>query len=195
MPAASDNALPAWAARAIEQLTASDRQATAVALGLDAEQLNLPPAPGSWSVGQCLEHLFNANEVYLPPMTQALEGQSPSSVDEVTPGWFGRYFIRTYIDPTTQKARAKAPGKIRPAPRVDADVLDKFLRSNVAARDLVRRASAFDVNRIRFKNPFVAGIRFTVGTGIEIIWRHQRRHLLQAERARAAAGFPLARLT
>jgi len=193
MPAASDNALPAWAARAIDELNASDRQATAVALGLDAEQLNQPPAPGSWSVGQCLEHLYIANEVYLPPMTQALQGQSPSAVEQVTPGWFGRYFIRTYIDPTTQKARAKAPGKIRPAQRVDADILARFLRSNDAARDLVRRASAFDVNRIRFKNPFVAGIRFTVGTGIEIIWRHQRRHLLQAERARAAAGFPPAR--
>jgi len=185
MPAASDNALPAWAARAIDELHASDRQATAVALGLDAEQLNQPPAPGSWSVGQCLEHLYIANEVYLPPMTQALQGQSPSAVEQVTPGWFGRYFIRTYIDPTTQKARAKAPGKIRPAQRVDADILARFLRSNDAARDLVRRASAFDVNRIRFKNPFVGGIRFTVGTGIEIIWRHQRRHLLQAERARA----------
>jgi len=185
MPAASDNALPAWAARAIDELHASDRQATAVALGLDAEQLNQPPAPGSWSVGQCLEHLYIANEVYLPPMTQALQGQYPSAVEQVTPGWFGRYFIRTYIDPTTQKARAKAPGKIRPAQRVDADILARFLRSNDAARDLVRRASAFDVNRIRFKNPFVGGIRFTVGTGIEIVWRHQRRHLLQAERARA----------
>ena len=193
MPAASDNALPAWAARAIDELHASDRQATAVALGLDAEQLNQPPAPGSWSVGQCLEHLYIANEVYLPPMTQALfpstgsgqGGPSPSRVEQITPGWFGRYFIRTYIDPTTQKARAKAPGKIRPAQRVDADILARFLRSNDAARDLVRRASAFDVNRIRFKNPFVGGIRFTVGTGIEIIWRHQRRHLLQAERARA----------
>jgi len=185
MPAASDNALPAWAARAIDELHASDRQATAVALGLDAEQLNQSPAPGSWSVGQCLEHLYIANEVYLPPMTRALQGQSPSAVEQVTPGWFGRYFIRTYIDPTTQKARAKAPGKIRPAQRVDADILARFLRSNDAARDLVRRASAFDVNRIRFKNPFVGGIRFTVGTGIEIIWRHQRRHLLQAERARA----------
>ena len=152
---------------------------------LTAPQLNWRPDATRWSVGQCLEHLYIANEVYLPPMTQALQGQSPSAVEQVTPGWFGRYFIRTYIDPTTQKARAKAPGKIRPAQRVDADILARFLRSNDAARDLVRRASAFDVNRIRFKNPFVGGIRFTVGTGIEIIWRHQRRHLLQAERARA----------
>jgi len=108
-----------------------------------------------------------------------------SPVEEITPGWFGRWFIRNYIDPETQRRPQKAPTKIAPAHRVDADIVAKFLRSNAAARDFVRRASAFDVNRIRFKNPFVAGIRFTVGTGVEIVWRHQRRHLLQAERVRA----------
>ena len=64
------------------------------------------------------------------------------------------------------------------------------MRSNDVARDLVRRASACDVNHIRFVNPFVPLLRFTVGTGLEIVWRHQRRHLLQAERIRQASGFP-----
>ena len=44
----------------------------------------------------------------------------------------------------------------------------------------------YDLNRIRFKNPFVGIIRFTVGTGLEVMSRHERRHLLQAERIRAA---------
>ena len=48
-------------------------------------------------------------------------------------------------------------------------------------RELVARASAYDVNRIRFKNPFTPLLRFTVGTGLEIVTQHQSRHLLQAE--------------
>jgi hypothetical protein len=179
--------LPPWAARAIDQLDRSDRQAADVARDLAADQLNWRASPSQWSVGQCLEHLYISNEVYLPPISRALDAatQAASPPDEITPGWFGRYFIRNYIDPATQRARAKAPGKLRPASDVAPDILDKFLRSNVVARDLVNRASVYDVNRIRFKNPFVAGIRFTVGTGVEIVWRHQRRHLLQAERVRA----------
>ena len=108
----------------------------------------------------------------------------------ITPGWFGRWFIRTQIDPSTQRRRGRAPRKITPAPRVDSSVLDEFVRSNDAVRDLVRRASAYDVNRIRFVNPFVPLVRFTVGTGLEIVWRHQRRHLLQAERVKRSPGFP-----
>ena len=181
-----------WAERAIQELDISDRQTGAVAGDLDVELLNWRPSPSQWSIGQCLEHLLITNNVYLPAIARALDGQAPAAAapEAITPGWFGRWFIRNYIDPETQRAAAKAPRKIVPAQRVDADIVTKFLRSNETARDLFRRASAFDVNRIRFKNPFVAGIRFTVGTGVEIVWRHQRRHLLQAERVRALHQFP-----
>ena len=182
--------LPAWAARMLEELDASDRQASAVARELSLEQLNWSPAPGQWSVGQCLDHLLKANQVYLPPIARALDGRPHAPVQEITPGWFGRWFIRTQIDPSTQRRRGRAPGKITPAQHVDRSVVDQFVRSNDSVRDLVRRASACDVNRIRFVNPFVPLVRFTVGTGLEVVWRHQRRHLLQAERVKRSPGFP-----
>jgi hypothetical protein len=50
--------------------------------------------------------------------------------------------------------------------------------------------SPYDVNRIRFRNPFIPVLRFTVGTGLEILSNHQRRHLLQAERVRESLEFP-----
>jgi len=77
-----------------------------------------------------------------------------------------------------------------PRTQVDAGILDAFLRSNQAARELVRRASRYDVNGIRFRNPFLPLLRFTVGTGLEITAKHEGRHLLQAEGVRNAAGFP-----
>jgi hypothetical protein len=55
---------------------------------------------------------------------------------------------------------------------------------------LIERASEYDVNRIRFVNPFIPVIRFTTGTGLQIVARHEVRHLLQAERVKEAAGFP-----
>lgn len=58
------------------------------------------------------------------------------------------------------------------------------------AREVVWLAQHLDVNRIRFVNPFVWVIRFTAGTGLEILSQHERRHLQQAERVRGAMGFP-----
>lgn len=181
---------PAWPPRVIDGLNDADRRASALARGLSVTQLNWRPAPHQWSIGQCLDHLLASTEVYLPTMSNALDGRNPSPVVDITPGWLGRLFIRTYIEPSTQRARGRAPGKIAPAKDVAPDILDRFLKSNDLARAFVRRASAYDVNRIRFVNPFVPLLRFNVATGIEVLWRHQHRHLGQAERVRQVVGFP-----
>jgi len=179
-----------WPGHVLDGLNDADRRANALARGLSGEQLNWKPALDQWSIGQCLDHLLVSNEVYLTPMSRALDGRTSSPVDEIVPGPLGRLFIRTYIEPSTQRLRGRAPGKIKPSRQVPADILDRFLRSNDLARALVRRASAYDVNRIRFVNPFVPLLRFNIATGIEVLWRHEHRHLAQAERVRQAAGFP-----
>jgi hypothetical protein len=174
----------------IDELDTSDRRATDLARGLSSEQLNWKPAADVWSLGQCLHHLYVTNEVYVPAIAQSLDDRAPSPVQEIAPGWLGGWFIRTYIEPSPRSKKARAPRKIAPAQQVDSSVLDLFLRSNDVARALVRRAGAYDVNRIRFRNPFLPLLRFSVGTGLEIVCRHQRRHLLQAERIKQTATFP-----
>lgn len=52
----------------------------------------------------------------------------------------------------------------------------RFLRDNA---DL-------DLAHIRFVNPFIRGVRFSLATGLHVIAAHERRHLRQAWRARRA---------
>jgi len=182
---------PPWFVRIASDLDAADARAAALMRGLTVAQINWTPRPGSWSIGQCLEHLCLSNEVYAEPMLEALGDQATGPVDEIRPGWFGRWFIRRYIEPTTQATRARAPTKIVPiVPQLDPSILDRFVRSNVAIRRVMAHAHGHDVNRVRFRNPFVPLIRFTVGTGLQIIARHNHRHLLQAERVKQSPGFP-----
>ena len=190
MAAEQTRSRPQWAAELLGQFDAADRDATRVASGLTLAQLNWRQADDQWSVGQCLEHLAMANEVYLPAIERALAGRPVGVVQEVTPGWLGRWFLRNVIEPTPTTARRRAPREIKPPVRVDGAILDRFHRTNANACDVVRRASRLDVNHIRFRNPFVPLIRFTIGTGFVILATHQRRHLLQAERIRRASGFP-----
>lgn len=181
---------PAWSTRLIGELNASDDRAKALTTGLTPEQLNWHPRPDAWSVGQCLEHLCITNELYVPPISASLARKQISQVQDITPGWFGRWFIKSFIEPSPQTKQARAPGKIVPGSRVELSVLDRFLRSNQAIRELIHLAGDCDVNRIRFRNPFIPLLRFTVGTGLEIISGHERRHLLQAERVKQSSDFP-----
>ena len=182
--------VPSWSIRVVDELNASDQRATSLVSGLTEDQLNWQPGPGAWSIGQCLEHLCIGGELYLPPIAEALAGKPAAPVPDITPGWLGRWFIRSFIEPSPQTKRAQAPKKIVPGSRVELAVLDRFVRGNQAIRDMVRRAAEHDVNRIRFRNPFLPVLRFTVGTGFEILSGHERRHLLQAEQVKQSAGFP-----
>jgi len=182
--------MSAWTARLVAELNSSDEHAHRLLGGLSVEQLNWQPEAGAWSIGQCIDHLCATNCVYLPPIERALDGKPKARVEEIAPGWFGAWFIRSFIEPLPNQMRAKAPKKIVPASRVQMSVLERFQSGNEEVRKLIQRAGEYDVNRIRFKNPFIPVIRFTVGTGFEIVTKHQRRHLLQADRVKEAAAFP-----
>lgn len=190
MATPSQRPSPAWPARLNAALEANDARAKQLMAGLNAQQLNWQPQPGSWSVGQCLEHLCISNEVYLPAVASVLAGKPVSPVQEITPGWFARWFIRSFIEPSAQTKKARAPKKITPqATQVELSILDRFLKSTQAIREIMRQAQELDVNRVRFKNPLIGIIHFTVGTGFEVLAGHQRRHLLQAERVKQSAEF------
>jgi len=178
-----------WSDRLSTSLEESNRRAQAVVQGLTTGKLNWRPRAGEWSVGQCIEHLHNANETYAGAIAPVLKGPE-TPVDEIRLGGLGRWFIRHYIDAVPDTKRAKAPKKIKPHHDVDVSVLERFLESNRRVRALVQEASRYDVNRIRFQNPFVPILFFTVGTGLTVLTLHKNRHLVQAERIRNAPGFP-----
>ncbi|HEY2806359.1 MAG TPA: DinB family protein [Gemmatimonadales bacterium] len=183
-----DDNLPSWSVRLLREVDANDAQAQRIAGSLTLEQLNWNPRPDAWSAGQCLEHLCGTTQHYLPRIEEALRNQPNGRVEEITPGGPSRWFIRTMIDPATSTKRFSAPGKIVPGSRVDAGIIQRFRDANQRLRATIRQAANYDVNRIRFRNPFLSIIRFTVGSGLVILSSHERRHLLQAERA--AAAFP-----
>jgi DinB superfamily len=179
-----------WAERVLAELDEADHRARALTSNLSEQQLNWRPSPDEWSIGQCLHHLLVFNRLYVPAISRALDDQTPHPVSEVTPGWVGGWFMRTYVEPGPNTRRLGSPQKINPEDRINPCVVDDFLRCNQHMKDTVRRAAEYDVNRIRYKNPLVPLVRFTVGVGLELTWKHQFRHLLQAERVKQSRGFP-----
>src|SRR5258708_19871333 len=82
------------------------------------------------------------------PISAALREKPRSPVAEITPGWFGGWFIRNFGEPSPNSKRASAPGKIRPGPRTGLSVLDRFLSGNQACRALIPPPSPTPLNTI-----------------------------------------------
>src|SRR5260370_38207530 len=98
-----------WAMRLISELDTADQRAKELAKGLTPLQLNWKPSQDAWSVGQCLEHLRVTNEVYLAVITGSLKARSLRAVQDITPGWFGRWFIRDYITQSSESKQPRSP--------------------------------------------------------------------------------------
>jgi hypothetical protein len=141
---------------------------------------------------QCFDHLARINRVYCEALLAAVENPRAtreSTAQMVKPGLFSGWFIKGMEPPV--RMRFKAMAKVTPSAGGDPqEVFQAFLESHAPVRRVLDFWDRVNFNRVRFKNPFVPLIRFTVGTGLMVINAHDRRHLWQAERVQQAPGFP-----
>ena len=174
-----------------EALDAAERDARALVRGLTEQQGTWRAEPGSWSVAECLDHLATANRVYLRAMQPSgdrglAEGRRRRRPAQ--PGLIGGLFVRMLEPPVKRTSKMRAPRNIRP--RVSpplGDATDQFLASQDEVREFLRKYADVDLVGLRFPNPFIGGIRFSLATGLHVIAAHERRHLWQAWRVRQAA--------
>ncbi len=174
-----------------EALAAAERDARALVAGLTEARGAWRAEDGSWSVAECLDHLGTANRVYLgamrPPAARAQRDRRGRR-GPAQPGLVGGWFVKFLEPPVKARFRTKAPRAIRPrtAPALD-DALRAFLGSQDEVRAFLRTYGDIDLNGVRFPNPFIRGVRFSLATGLHVIAAHERRHLWQAWRVRQAA--------
>jgi len=179
-----------------EQYLDSIRQVSAAAADLAARlnmnQMTWQPAAGErWSISECLDHLAISTGVYLDAMEQAIGDARPGASAAVfrTAGFPSSKFAQELEPPSRRKMRA--PGKIRPRPTLNPEgILPQFLKTMDRVSALVASTSAKDLNSVRFRNPLLPLLRFTVASGFLIISAHGRRHLWQAEQVTQERDFP-----
>jgi hypothetical protein len=174
-----------------DQLDAAERDAQALAVGLGEERGGWHAETGSWSVAECLDHLASANRVYLQAMKEpAIRAREQGRFRRgpATPGFVARWFVMTMEPPVKAPFRMKAPRIVKPRaapPLVNA--FGSFRTSQDEVRAFLRANADLDLAAVRFPNPFVPVIRFSLATGLHVITAHERRHMWQAWRVRRAA--------
>ena len=90
------------------------------------------------------------------------------------PGIVGRLFVGALEPPVKFLFTMKSPRKIRPraAPSL-AEALAAFVASQNEVRSFLHENADLDLAAVRFPNPFVPGIRFSLATGLHVIAAHE----------------------
>lgn len=175
-------------AQLLEQFDAVDRDAHALVSGMTEEQGTSRPAPGAWSVAECLDHLALTNRVYLDSMREpARQAQRDNRFrrEPALPGFAGRWFIRSLEPPVKAYLKTKARKFVQPppSPRL-SDAFERFQTSQQLIRDYIGEFAGIDLATVTFPNPFLPGLRFSLATGLHVLAAHERRHLWQARKGR-----------
>ena len=161
-------------------------QARNLAAGLDRETFNRRPAENAWSVAECLEHLNVSARLYLPVLTDAIDGAKRKPGRRRQPGLtlLGRLIVWGMEPPPRRLSKTKTFERLEPARDLDPEyVLDEFeaLHEELIVR--MNEAGDLDLKRVKVRSVLDRRLRLSLGDWFAFLAAHGRRHLWQAERA------------
>ncbi|HUG43783.1 MAG TPA: DinB family protein [Acidobacteriota bacterium] len=151
--------------------------------GLTPEELLRRPAPDRWSIADCYEHLIRSSEVYHPLIRRAVEEASAAPPDQpFRKTWPARFFISMADDRV--RVKAKAPRAFVPPAQARPDAPERFYQIQQEYLEILRAAAGKDLSSARVPSPATRLLKLSLGAALELLVRHQQRHVKQAEALR-----------
>lgn len=165
----------------------------ALAGGLGPAQLAWSPAPGSWSVAECLEHLTVTAARCESELQRALDRgrRGRSGGPSLWAGPLGRWLI----DAAGAQAGSRplrCPRELAPGRAAPESALARFAAGQARLLVLLEGADGLDLDAVRVRTPAHRLVRVRLGEAFELAVAHGERHLAQARRVRADVRFPAA---
>ncbi len=153
---------------------------------------NWKPAPGEWSVAQCLDHLTLSNRAYFPEFERVIRGEpspNPWTRAPLLPVFFGWMLKKALAPDSTMKT--KTFKTIEPSTsQIPLSIITDFAATQQQLAALMRATTSLDRAKIRITSPVVSQvITYSLQDCCQILVSHERLHLNQAQRVMASPGF------
>lgn len=153
--------------------------------------LNQRPAPASWSILECVEHLNRYSRYYNPALAKAL-ATLPSAASPahgpVGYTWLGQKSV-ALVQPSNFKKQTTLRHMNPLGSPLSHATLVEFDQHQANLLHLLAQAHTADLNRKAVPVEFIRFLRLRLGEALEFVVRHQERHVQQALRAQAGPLF------
>lgn len=165
------------------ELAGSTTRAAILVDRVGETRFHMRPAPGRWSVAECLDHLTRTTQAYLPLIDDALQvgrllaAEGPRRFRRDFTGW-----LLCAISEPPYRYRAVTTARFTPeVSGTRAEVLASFVRSQQELTCRVYHAEGLNLMRLSLVSPFDGRLEYNLYSCFRIIPTHQRRHLWQGE--------------
>jgi hypothetical protein len=150
---------------------------------LDAAKLNEHPEPTGWSVGQVLEHLRIADELYEAPLAALLvrsRQDAGAAARDWKPSFIGGLIAKSLLG----SKPLKGPKVFRPGPTPRNGIVEALLAHEMEFVTEMDDAMSYDWRALRIRSPALPAWapKMNLGDGFRIHVVHLTRHSRQIER-------------
>jgi hypothetical protein len=164
----------------LQQIEDASRKAKALTTGRSQTDLTTSLEANSWSVAQCLDHLAQTTNVFLPVIAEAM-GRAPrlGSNRRLRTGALTQMLIRNLEPP--YRLRFRALKAIVPQRQDFASAYNAFEESQVRLAETIQSSVGLALDEVRIESPVYARVSYNVYGALRMLAAHQRRHLWQIE--------------
>ena len=157
---------------------------------LEDDELFFIPEGELWSAIECIEHINNVNEVYLPQLTKVCQLTDAKESSALEMGWLTKK-ARVWMQPITKAKALKIPAPKKLKPRrlrnpnlkiAPQKVMENFISDLSQIEKLVRIIPNSKDLCDSWVTSALPPFKIKSITALEIIIQHIARHLAQAER-------------
>lgn len=144
--------------------------------------LNWRPAPESWSVLECIEHLNLYGDFYLPEIEQRIR-ESEHKPDEIfKSGLLGNYFALSMLPKEKLNKMKTFKDKNPLGSELEPKVIDRFINQQFKILDLLNEAREVSLTKTKCSISISKWLKLRLGDTFRVVIYHNQRHLVQAER-------------
>ena len=180
----------AFIASRLEELDAYKKQFENVFYFLEEDELFFIPRDEKWSAIECIEHINNLNEVYLPQLTEVCKKKNASQKELIELSWWQkrlRNMMSPLDHPKSKKIRTRTklqPRRIQnPYHKISAQkVMENFISDLSQLEKIIRIIPESPELRNTRVMSAAPPIKFKSITALEMLIPHIGRYLSQAER-------------
>jgi hypothetical protein len=175
-----------------EQITEDARD---LVQGLTEEEFNWRPAPGVWSIEECLSHLTMVGGVEIVHIEEAIQKARARDLTATGPFEYSALerFILRETEPPNRHA-VSSPKRFQPLHNQPlTGVMPTFYHVQSMFRLHIEASDGLDLKRVKVVTPISRFLKFSLGMTFAQAAAHERRHLAQARRvlSKLPKGVPL----
>ena len=156
---------------------------------LPVETLQFKPAPGSWSVLECMEHLNLYGDFYLPEIERRISAAPTVKPGKIfKAGLLGNYFAGLMKVENGKIKKMKSPKDKNTADlTLNPITLDRFLKQQDKLKGLLEQARTVDLTKTKTAISLSPLVKLRLGDTFCFLIFHIERHVIQAERVLAGS--------